>query len=90
MMMTRLGDAKQMDSFESKSIIMCERMTFSEEQLMVEFPAYKWVNFSYAGSFRNVLYPVFTVLCLNSKVMIRKSFSLAYLCRMLLLRMLQL
>ena len=65
-----------MDSFESKSIIMCERMTLSEEQLMVEFPDCKPVNFSYAGSFLERFVSCITVLCLNSKEMIRKSFFL--------------
>ena len=51
---------------------------------MVEFPACKRVNFSYAGSFSERFVSCITVLCLNSKEMIRKSFSLAYLCRMLL------
>ena len=36
---------------KSKSIIMCERMTLSEEQLIVKFSCFKRVNFSYAGSF---------------------------------------
>ncbi len=65
-------------------------MTLSKERLMIEFPAYKRVNFSYAGSFSELFVFCITVLCLNSKEMIRESFSLAYLCKMLLLRMLQL
>jgi hypothetical protein len=52
---------------------------------MVKFSCFKRVNFSYAGSFQNVFFvSCITVLCSNSKEMIRKSFSLAYLCRMLL------
>ncbi len=76
---------------KSKSIIMCERMTLSEEQLMVKFSCFKWVNFSYAGSVsKRFVFCITVLVFLNSKEMIRKSFSLAYLCRMLLLRMLQL
>ena len=75
---------------KSKSIIMCKRMTLSKEQLMVVFSCFKRVNFSYAGSFSKRFVFCVTVLCLNSKEMIRKSFSLAYLCEMLLLRMLKL
>ncbi len=63
---------------------MCERMTVSEERLMVEFLAYERVNFSYAGSFSGLFVPYVTVFVLNSKEMNRKSFSLACLCKMLL------
>ncbi len=51
---------------------------------MVKFSCFERVNFSYAGSFPERYVSGVTVLCLNSEEMIRKSFSLAYLCRMLL------
>ncbi len=79
-----------MDFLKSKNIIMCERMKLSKEHLMVKFSCFKRVNFSYAGSFSERFVFYIAVLCLNSKEMIRKSFSLAYLCEMSLLRMLKL
>ncbi len=58
----RLGDANKYVLLK-QSIIVCERMTLSKERLMVEFLAYKRVNFSYAGSFRDfcVFYNCFCV-----------------------------
>jgi hypothetical protein len=50
---------------------------------MVEFLAYKRVNFSYAGSFSGLLC-LMLLFVLNSQEMNRKSFSYACLCEMLL------
>jgi len=78
----RLGDANKYVLLK-QSIIMCKRMTLSEERLMVEFLAYKRVNFSYAGSFSGLLC-LMLLFVLNSQEMNRKSFSYACLCEMLL------
>jgi hypothetical protein len=70
-----------MDSFKSKKIIMYKRMTLSKERLMIEFPACKTGKFL----IRWFIFGTFvTVFVFNSKEMNRKSFSLAYLCKMLL------
>jgi hypothetical protein len=75
---------------KSKSIIMCkEKMKLSEEQLIVKFFLLKTGKFLIRWIILNICGFV-TVFVFNSKEMNRKSFSLAYLCKMLLLRMLQL
>ena len=79
----RLGDTnKWLFCLKSESIIMCKRWNSARNNWLLSFSCFKRVNFSYAGSLSNVCV-LLLFLCLNSKEMIRKSFSLAYLCEML-------